>query len=63
MTAPRIAPGTRSDVGLFAWGFAQIAGRVSRTNPPNLFLTMGRRRKLFLDPVKFLGLALHSAVS
>jgi AhpD family alkylhydroperoxidase len=55
VTAPRIAPGTRRDVGLFAWGFAQIAGRVSRTNPPNLFLTMGRRPKLFRGWLRFAG--------
>jgi AhpD family alkylhydroperoxidase len=55
MTAPRITPGTRRDVGTFAWGFAQLAGRVSRTNPPNLFLTMGRRRKLFRGWLRFAG--------
>jgi len=28
---PRIAPGDRSDIGLFAWGFSAIAGRVAGT--------------------------------
>lgn len=55
MTAPRIGPGARRDVGPFAWGFAQVAGRVSRTNPPNLFLTMGRRPKLFRGWLRFAG--------
>ncbi|MFN2561525.1 MAG: carboxymuconolactone decarboxylase family protein [Jatrophihabitans sp.] len=55
MTAPRIAPGTRRDVGPFAWGFAQVAARVSRTNPPNLFLTMGRQHKLFRGWLRFAG--------
>jgi AhpD family alkylhydroperoxidase len=52
---PRIAPGQRKDVGLFAWGFGQLAGRVSRTNPPNLFLTMARQRKLFRGWLFFAG--------
>jgi AhpD family alkylhydroperoxidase len=55
MTAPRITPGARRDVGPFAWGFAQIAGRVSRTNPPHLFLTMGRQPKLFRGWLRFAG--------
>ena len=55
MSAPRIAPGTRRDVGPFAWTFGQIAGRVSRTNPPNLFLTMGRQHKLFRGWLRFAG--------
>jgi AhpD family alkylhydroperoxidase len=55
MTTPRIAPGTRQEIGLFAWGFASIAGRVSRTNPPNLFLTMARQPKLFRGWLRFAG--------
>jgi AhpD family alkylhydroperoxidase len=52
---PRIAPGDRQAAGLFAWGFAQIAGRVAGTNPPNLFLTMGRHHKLFRGWLRFAG--------
>jgi AhpD family alkylhydroperoxidase len=52
---PRIAPGGRRDVGLFAWGFARVAGRVARTNPPHLFLTMGRQRRLFRGWLRFAG--------
>jgi AhpD family alkylhydroperoxidase len=52
---PRIAPGRRSDVGLFAWGFSQLAGRVAGTNPPNLFLTMARQRRLFRGWLFFAG--------
>jgi AhpD family alkylhydroperoxidase len=55
VSAPRIAPGGRGDVGLFAWGFARIAGRVSRTNPPNLFLTLGRHPRLFRGWLRFAG--------
>jgi AhpD family alkylhydroperoxidase len=55
MSAPRIAPGTRRDVGTFAWAFAQVSGLVTRTTPPNLFLTMGRQRKLFRGWLRFAG--------
>ncbi|HZC70032.1 MAG TPA: carboxymuconolactone decarboxylase family protein [Jatrophihabitans sp.] len=50
---PRIAPGQRREVGTFAWAFARIAGRVAGTNPPNLFLTMARQRKLFRGWLRF----------
>ena len=52
---PRIAPGGRRDVGLFAWTFGRIAGRVAGTNPPNLFMTMARQRKLFRGWLFFAG--------
>ena len=58
MTAPsqpRIAPGDRHDLGLFNYGFARVAGMVTRTNPPNLFLTMGRQRALFRGWLRFGG--------
>jgi AhpD family alkylhydroperoxidase len=53
---PRIAPGRGpGDVGLFAYGFSKIAGVVSRTNPPNLFMTLGRHPKLFRGWLRFAG--------
>lgn len=55
MTAPRIAPGTRRQVGAPAWAFAVIAGRVTGTTPPNLFLTLGRQRRLFRGWLRFAG--------
>lgn len=55
MSAARIAPGGRGDVGLFTWAFSRVAGRVSRTTPPNLFLTLGRNRKLFRRWLWFAG--------
>ena len=54
-TAPRIEPGGRRDVGVLGWGFAQVSGLVTRTSPPNLFLTMGRQRKLFRGWLRFAG--------
>jgi AhpD family alkylhydroperoxidase len=52
---PRIPPGGRREAGLFAWGFGQLAGRVAGTNPPNLFMTMARQRKLFRGWLFFAG--------
>ncbi len=51
----RVAPGSRRDVGLFTWGFGQVAGIVSRTEPPNLFMTLGRHRSLFRGWLFFAG--------
>ena len=54
-SAQRIAPGGRHDVGLPVWAFAQIAGRVTGTEPPKLFLTLGRHRRLFRGWLRFAG--------
>lgn len=51
----RIAPGTRSDVGLMTWAFATVAGRVAGTGAPNLFLTLGRHRRMFRGWLHFAG--------
>ena len=53
--APRITPGGLREAGPFAWTFSQIAGRVTGTNPPHLFLTMGRAHKLFRGWLRFAG--------
>ena len=56
MTAPpRIAPGGRRDIGLVNWSIAQISGRVTGTTAPNLFLVLGRQRKLFRGWLRFAG--------
>jgi AhpD family alkylhydroperoxidase len=52
---PRITPGGWREAGPFAWGFAQISGLVTRTNAPNLFLTLGRNHKLFRGWLHFAG--------
>ena len=44
---PRIAPGSRCDVGLLTTFITSLSGRVTGTTPPNLFLTLGRNRRLF----------------
>ncbi|OLT28348.1 4-carboxymuconolactone decarboxylase [Actinomadura sp. CNU-125] len=45
--APRVAPGGLRQVGPLAWLVSRGAALVEGTTPPNLFLTLGRRRKLF----------------
>lgn len=51
----RIAPGGRADVGRLGWVVAWGVGRVGGTSPPNLFLTLGRQRKLFRGWLRFAG--------
>jgi len=55
VNAPRIAPGNRGEVGAFGWAFSGVAGLVSGTTPPNVFLTMGRHRRLFRGWLRFAG--------
>ena len=51
----RIEPGGRRDLGLPGWVIARGSGLVSGTTPPNLFLTLGRHRKLFRGWLRFAG--------
>lgn len=51
----RIAPGGWRDVGPFVAGFARVAGRVQGTEPPAVFLTLGRHRRLFWGWLHFAG--------
>jgi AhpD family alkylhydroperoxidase len=52
----RIAPGSRSEVGLVGWAVSAVSGRVSgTTRAPNLFLTLGRHRPLFRGWLRFAG--------
>ena len=52
---PRITPGGRRDIGVIGWVISWVSGRVSGTGPPNLFLTLGRNRKLFKGWLHFAG--------
>lgn len=54
-TRARITPGDRREVGPFVAGFARLAGRVSGTEPPAIFLTLGRNRRLFWGWLFFAG--------
>jgi len=55
VTGPRIAPGTRRELGLPIWAFSRIAGRATRTTPPAIFTTLGRGRGLFWGWLHFAG--------
>ena len=55
MSAPRIAPGTRRELGVPIWAFSRLAGRVTRTAPPAIFTTLGRGRGLFWGWLHFAG--------
>jgi AhpD family alkylhydroperoxidase len=46
MTA-RISPGTARELGLPAYLLSRVAGRVTRTQPPAVFTTLGRGRRTF----------------
>jgi len=53
VSGQRIDPGGRKEIGLPLWLFARAGGLVSRTNPPNLFTTLGRNRGLFRGWLSF----------
>ncbi|MEU5989961.1 carboxymuconolactone decarboxylase family protein [Spirillospora sp. NPDC047418] len=55
MTTPRVPPGGRRDVGVVNWLVCRAAGLVAGTGPPNLFLTLARRRGLFHGWLWFAG--------
>jgi AhpD family alkylhydroperoxidase len=55
VTGPRIAPGTRRELGLPIWAFSRLAGRATRTAPPAIFTTLGRGRGLFWGWLHFAG--------
>ena len=57
MTAdePRVAPGTWRQTGPLVAAFAQVAGRVTGTEAPAVFRTLGRHRRLFWGWLHFAG--------
>lgn len=55
MTPPRIAPGGVRELGLPIWALSRIAGRVTNTEPPAIFTTLGRGRGLFWGWLHFAG--------
>ncbi|QCX28731.1 carboxymuconolactone decarboxylase family protein [Nocardioides jishulii] len=52
---PRIAPGGWREVGPVVAGLSRVAGRVTGTEPPAIFLTLGRHRGLFWGWLHFAG--------
>lgn len=55
VTPARIAPGSAAEVGWGTWLFARAAGLVTGTEPPRLFLTLGKHRPLFTGWLHFAG--------
>jgi AhpD family alkylhydroperoxidase len=52
---PRIAPGGRRQLGLLNAGIARLAGLATRGEPPRIFTTLGRHRRLFRRWLWFAG--------
>jgi AhpD family alkylhydroperoxidase len=50
-----VPPGSWREVGPFVAALARIAGRVTGTEPPAVFLTLGRHRRLFWGWLHFAG--------
>lgn len=55
VSSPRVTPGDRRAVGLLTWIVAGVSGRVTGTTRPNLFLVLGRHRRLFRGWLHFAG--------
>ncbi len=53
--SPRIAPGTRRQLGFLNAGIARLAGLATRGKPPHIFTTLGRHRGLFRRWLWFAG--------
>lgn len=52
---PRLAPGGLRELRPVIWGFSRIAGRAMGTDPPAVFTTLGRHRRLFWGWLHFAG--------
>ena len=53
---PRIAPGSRREIGALNWWLARLLGIASgSSNPPRLFTTLARNRRLFRPWLRFAG--------
>ena len=55
MSEPRVPPGTWRQTGPFVAAFAHVAGRVTGTESPAVFRTLGRNRGLFWGWLHFAG--------
>jgi len=55
VSAPRITPGSRRDIGVINAVIARVAGLVTRTGPNHLFGTLGRHPRLFRRWLRFAG--------
>jgi AhpD family alkylhydroperoxidase len=56
MSAPRITPGGRSDIGIVNWAAIAVGARIAKApRSPRLFTTMARHRSLFRGWLMFAG--------
>jgi AhpD family alkylhydroperoxidase len=53
MSAPRIPPGSREDIGRLNWAIARVIGLATGGRPPNVFTTLARHRTLFRRWLRF----------
>src|SRR3954470_21496988 len=53
MSAPRIPPGSRQDIGRVNWAIARVIGLATGGRPPNGFTTLARHRALFRRWLRF----------
>lgn len=60
--APRIPPGSRSEIGRANALFARAAGAVTGGDPPNIFTTLARHRRLFRRWLRFAGALMPGGV-
>jgi alkylhydroperoxidase family enzyme len=54
-TGPRIAPGSRSDIGFVNTAIGRVLGAATGGPPPNVFTTLARHRRLFRPWLRFAG--------
>lgn len=55
MTAPRITPGTFSQLGPVNWAICRVVSRAVHAPDAHLFSTLGRQRRLFRAWLRFAG--------
>lgn len=53
--SPRIGPGNLRQLGPAAYAFSRVAGRVTGTEPPAIFTTLGRARRTYWAWMTFAG--------
>src|ERR1700752_5257473 len=59
VTAPRIPPGGRRELGLFGWLFCKLAARVWGVPEIHLFTVLGQHKRLFWAWSPFGGVLLY----
>ena len=55
MGEPRIAPGTRAEIGRINFAIASLLGKATGGGPPHVFTTLARHRRMFRKWLRFAG--------